>query len=152
MSQAVTMSSIPMAIDSPIGSNGLGLSQKPNGMINTPMATAKLTEMMSLYRPTKVGLSLKYRINRQLIQLGSSSVANHQLRLLAKPLLFKIPYYPSTLMIKGAFSSHLRVIIVCRYITSLKGSTKRHISVKNMAVIMPCSLMQRAVSFIPVPR
>jgi hypothetical protein len=43
-----------MAVDSPIGSNGLGLSQKPNGMVNTPLATAKLTEMMPLYRPTKV--------------------------------------------------------------------------------------------------
>jgi hypothetical protein len=43
-----------MAVDSPIGSSGIG--QKPNGMANAPLATAKLTEMMPLYRPTKVQL------------------------------------------------------------------------------------------------
>lgn len=48
------MSSTPMAVDSPIGSSGIG--QKPNGMANAPLATAKLTEMMPLYRPTKVQL------------------------------------------------------------------------------------------------
>lgn len=48
------MSLTPMAVDSPIGLNGV--SQKPSGVPNT-MATAKLSELMPLYRPTKVGIS-----------------------------------------------------------------------------------------------
>ena len=44
-----------MDIDSPIGANGLG--GRPNG-IATTSTTAKLTEMMPLYRPTKVSFNI----------------------------------------------------------------------------------------------
>jgi hypothetical protein len=52
------MASTPMDIDSPIGANGLG--GKANGMPSTS-TTAKLTEMMALYRPTKVSVTLELR-------------------------------------------------------------------------------------------
>jgi hypothetical protein len=48
------MASTPMDIDSPIGANGLAV--KANGILNTSQ-TAKLTEMMPLYRPTKVSVT-----------------------------------------------------------------------------------------------
>jgi COMPASS component SWD2 len=58
--QAAIMTSTPMAVDSPIAPNGMGLSLKPNGATGTPIPpTAKLTDMMPLYRPTKVEFSFQ---------------------------------------------------------------------------------------------
>ncbi|KAI9649207.1 hypothetical protein NHQ30_001775 [Ciborinia camelliae] len=48
------MSSTPMAIDSPMGANGNSIL-KANGVSSVP-STAKLTEMISLYTPVKVGV------------------------------------------------------------------------------------------------
>lgn len=52
------MSSTPIAIDSPIGANGAVPGRTANGVLNAP-TTAKLSDVISLYRPTKVsGLTI----------------------------------------------------------------------------------------------
>ncbi|KAH8801676.1 WD repeat-containing protein-like protein [Xylogone sp. PMI_703] len=45
------MSSTPMAIDSPMPPAGLGLGSRP---VNGALATAKVTDMISIFRPTKL--------------------------------------------------------------------------------------------------
>jgi hypothetical protein len=52
-----------MAIDSPIGPNGL--ASKSNGIPAVQQQTAKVSEMISLYRPTKVRGSLSGREREQ---------------------------------------------------------------------------------------
>ncbi|TAQ90649.1 hypothetical protein B7494_g1027 [Chlorociboria aeruginascens] len=47
------MASTPMAIDSPIGTNGIGGSVRPLNLPTSGPATAKIADVISLYQPTK---------------------------------------------------------------------------------------------------
>jgi len=65
------MSSTPMAIDSPMGANGLG------GKAGGPLPTATVSEMISLFRPTKV---IPLFSKRHALTTDSTFAATHQLK------------------------------------------------------------------------
>jgi hypothetical protein len=144
------MSSTPMAIDSPIGANGVVSGHSVNGVQNAP-TTAKLSDVISLYRPTKVSglaiLELKLKLT-----LRSCSVVTLLPKPRGKHLQLKATSLLLDLMMKVAFFLPLKVIVVCRYTISRKENITKLISVRNMAACMLCSLIRVDVSFIQVQR
>lgn len=141
------MASTPMDIDSPIGANGLG--GKVNG-IPSASTTAKLTEMMPLYRPTKV--SITFQRNRQpLTDARSCFVASPRRRQANRPLAQAL-FCLSILTMKGDCFSPRKVITVCKSTISKRESITRLFSVKNMVLCLQCSLMLLAPSFTLVPK
>ena len=72
------MSSTPMAIDSPMGANGLG------GKAGGALPTAKVSDMISIFRPAKV---IPLSGKRLTLTADSTFVVIHQLKVLAnRPL------------------------------------------------------------------
>ena len=129
-------------MDSPIGLNGLG--GKANGIPNTS-TTAKLTDMMPLYRPTKV--SYVFQLDLQRLTIARSCFVGRRRRQGAQVL-----YYPLILTMKEACCLPQRVITACKFTTSRRERITRLCSVRNMVLCTLCLPMPLALSFIPVPK
>lgn len=106
-----------MDIDSPIGASGLGeRGRQVNGVVAGASTTAKLTEMMPLYRPAKV--RGPFQTNPQKLTAARSSFAETRQRQQgAKGLQLKAVYCLLILMMKGAYFSPRKATIVCKYTT-----------------------------------
>jgi hypothetical protein len=115
-----------MTLDSPIGPNGL--ASKSNGIPAVQQQTAKVSEMISLYRPTKVSGSLLFQdVNERasLTDRKSTSVEIPPPQDQGDHRQFKALFFRSTSMMKEDFFSPLKVTIVCKYTMSKRGNTTR---------------------------
>lgn len=134
-----------MEIDSPIGA----LGGKANG-IPSASTTAKLSEVIHLYRPTKVSVALYSNIQK-LTTTRSSFVASRRRRLEGHLQEIRL-YCLLILTMKEACCSLLKVTIACKFTTLRRGSIIRLCLVKNTAVCTLCLHMLLALLFIQVPR